>query len=327
MDYKIIKSEGYYLVGNEVIHLLEGGYEIASIEDGKACYIESLVDQPFGITLYRLKAYYRTGWYRLPKTKGETIIRRIKTIWSEQVKLEQSIENIKGSVNRSKIFNPGYISEKGVIKQILSNMVKVEGGTFFMNSIEGDCADRLVYQITLSDFSIGKYVVTQEEWEAIMGSNPTLDGMGPKYPVVNISYMDCQQFIDRLNTLTGLKFRLPTDAEWEYAARGGNKSQGYEYSGSNNIDDVAWYCDNSYDETNPVGTKQPNELGIYDMSGNVWEWCTYRSRKNSLNTRDTSSPIRGGDCYQESEYCWVVTSIDKENYEKGNIGLRLVLDM
>lgn len=138
-----------------------------------------------------------------------------------------------------------------------------------------------------------------------MGNNPS-KFKGADRPVENVSWNDCQDFITKLNAKTGLKFRLPTEAEWEYAARGGNKSQGYKYSGNNDIELVAWYEGNSGKETHSVGTKQPNELGIYDMSGNVWEWCQdwynkkYYSISNQTNPNGLSNGskhvVRGGCC-------------------------------
>ena len=153
-------------------------------------------------------------------------------------------------------------------------MIPVEGGTFQIGSNDSDAYndEQPVHQVTLSSFSIGQTEVTQELWEAVMGSNPSYFN-GNKLPVERVSWNDCQTFIGKLNELTGKTFRLPTEAEWEYAARGGNKSNGYKYSGSNTIGDVAWYRDNSNSTTHEVATKGPNELGIYDMSGNVWEWC------------------------------------------------------
>ena len=159
-------------------------------------------------------------------------------------------------------------------------MVAVEGGTFQMGapSEQGRDAygdEKPVHSVTLSGYYIGETEVTQELWEAVMGSNPSCFS-GSQKPVENVSWNDCKEFITKLNNLTGMNFRLPTEAEWEYAARGGNKSKGYKYSGSNTIGDVAWYEGNSGSRTHNVKTKSPNELGIYDMSGNVYENCEDR---------------------------------------------------
>ena len=163
-------------------------------------------------------------------------------------------------------------------------MIAVEGGTFKMGAQSTDSSgdnydsdaysyESPVHNVTLSSYYIGETEVTQELWEAVMGSNPSYYSGYPQRPVEYVSWNDCQEFITKLNNLTGKNFRLPTEAEWEYAARGGNKSKGYKYSGSNTIDNVAWYTDNSSSQTHDVKTKQANELGIYDMSGNVYEWC------------------------------------------------------
>jgi formylglycine-generating enzyme required for sulfatase activity len=134
--------------------------------------------------------------------------------------------------------------------------------------------EKPAHRVNLSSFSIGQTEVTQELWEAVMGSNPS-DRKGPKRPVEQVSWNDCQEFVTKLNALTGQNFRLPTEAEWEYAARGGNKSNGYKYAGSNTIDDVAWCTQTTNDSgARQVKMKSPNELGLYDMSGNVWEWCS-----------------------------------------------------
>ena len=163
------------------------------------------------------------------------------------------------------------------VEGITFEMILVEGGRFMMgDEVENDIDcyedEAPIHRVTLADFYIGKLEVTQELWRAVMHYNPS-HFRGYKNPVENISWEDCQLFINRLNKLLGQNFRLPTEAEWEYAARGGKYSKGYKYSGSNNIDDVAWYEANTTEIKHHcrAGTKQPNELGIYDMSGNVWE--------------------------------------------------------
>lgn len=159
-------------------------------------------------------------------------------------------------------------------------MVHVEGGTFMMGASEGDKEawdnEKPAHQVTLSDFYIGETQVTQALWQAVMGENPSRFKGNPNCPVEKVSWKDSQAFIKVLNKLTGKSFRLPTEAQWEFAARGGNKSKGYKYAGSDDINKVAWYEDNSKDMTHPVAQKDANELGLYDMTGNVYEWCQDR---------------------------------------------------
>ena len=186
-------------------------------------------------------------------------------------------------------------------------MIKVEGGTFSMGATSEQGSDayddeKPVHSVTLSDYYIGETEVTQELWEAVMGSNPSeFKGNNLSFftgnnqrPVESVSWNDCQEFIKKLNQLTGKEFRLPTEAEWEYAARGGKYSRGYKYSGSNNADEVAWYDSNSGSKTHPVKTKKDNELGLYDMSGNVWEWCNdWYGDYQSYSQTNPTGPSRG----------------------------------
>lgn len=196
-------------------------------------------------------------------------------------------------------------------------MVAVKGGTFTMGATSeqtgADSDESPTHLVTLSDYYIGETEVTQELWQAVMGSNPSNFTGNLQRPVERVSWNDCQTFITKLNVLTGETFSLPTEAEWEYAARGGNKAQGYLYSGSNTIDDVAWYTTNSSSTTHPVKTKQANELGIYDMSGNVWEWCAdwYGSYSSSAQTAPVGPSsgsyrvLRGGRWNLNATYCRV----------------------
>ncbi|MGL4364467.1 MAG: formylglycine-generating enzyme family protein, partial [Bacteroidales bacterium] len=233
-------------------------------------------------------------------------------------------------------------SKKNQMQSILVNgvifeMQQVHGGTFTMGcSPEQDFCDKdetPTHQVTLSDFYIGKYEVTQLQWYAIMDTLPSLF-RGASLPVESVSWNDCQKFIQRLNTLTGKNFSLPTEAQWEYAARGGKFSKNTRYAGSNNPDTVAWYKVNAFEETHKVGTKLPNELGIYDMSGNIWEWCLDyynpylpNSQVNPVSN-DTSihRVFRGGGWDLGEKLCRVSrrSSFDP-SYAIHTIGLRLVL--
>jgi len=172
----------------------------------------------------------------------------------------------------------------------------------------------------IKDFFIGKYEVTQAQWREIMGSNLS-SNRGDNHPVENVSWKDAQEFISLLNQKTGRKYRLPSEAEWEFAGKGGIQSKGFIYSGSNIIDDVAWYHENSNGSSQPVGTKAPNELGIYDMSGNVVEWC------NDCNTSEcTGRILRGGGWLNPSERCLLDSRQSQgPDYRYSNIGFRVAV--
>ena len=213
-------------------------------------------------------------------------------------------------------------------------MIFVEGGTFQMGSSSGDSDEKPVHSVTLSGFNIGKYEVTQAQWTAVMGNNPSSFTGCDDCPVENVSWNDVQQYISKLNSQTGKNYRLPTEAEWEFSARGGKSSEGYTYSGSNDLNSVAWNADNSGSKTHSVGGKQANELGIYDMTGNVWEWCSdwygaYNSYSETNPTGASSGPdrvLRGGSWYDIAYGCrtairFGVNPDDGDDYG----GFRLVL--
>ena len=220
-------------------------------------------------------------------------------------------------------------------------MVYVEGGTFRMGATEEQGEDAWddenpVHRVTLSSYLIGKHEVTQALWEELMGSNPSYNKQGGDYPVENVSWFDCREFIEKLNARTGMEFRLPTEAEWEYAARGGDRSKGYKYAGSNKLNEVGWYRSNSGNHTHPVGLKKPNELGLYDMSGNVLEWCEDRfgAYSNEAQTNPTgpqsgySRVLRGGSFWSYARGCRVSY---RDNSGPGSrsdsSGLRLVFSL
>lgn len=197
-----------------------------------------------------------------------------------------------------------------VVSALEASMVYVEGGTF--KNSKGK-------EVTLESFYIGGTEVTQAQWVAVMGKNPSYK-QGEDLPVERVSWNEAVVFCERLSEVTGKKYRLPTEAEWEYAARGGQNADGTEYAGSDNIDDVAWYMDNSDNQTHPVGTKAPNGLGVYDMIGNVWEWCS--------DMYDVSFRVRRGCGYEaEAQYCLVSTrgwSTPGSHYI--NLGFRVVCE-
>ena len=236
-----------------------------------------------------------------PKYTSDT--RTVNISENVNASIEAKLEAVKDG-----IFTVGGVTFK---------MIAVEGGTFTMGATSEQGSDaqddeKPVHRVTLSSYSIGETEVTQALWQAVMGSNPSYF-RGSNKPVERVSWDDCQDFIKKLNAITGENFRLPTEAEWEFAARGGIKSRGYKYAGSNTINMVAWYDNNSNSETHNVGTKQANELGLYDMSGNVWEWCSdwYGGYSNGIQTNPKGSAsgsfrvVRGGGWSHNARICRV----------------------
>lgn len=247
----------------------------------------------------------------------------------------------------------GVVAQTGisVIDRLSSDMVLVEGGTFLMGGIANDpdvdyYVELPAHEVTVSSFLISKYEVTQELWLAVMDKLPGYHYRnGDMLPVTNVLISDCQAFINKLNILTGKNYRMVTEAEWEFAARGGNKSHGYRFAGSDNVDVVGWYRDNtpydendSYIQVKPVGQKQPNELGLYDMSGNAAEWCQdnyggYPSEPQSDPLFKTTEPPyasmyvhRGGSYKRSAEYLRVSSRMYGYDFTPfGDVGFRLAM--
>ena len=208
-----------------------------------------------------------------------------------------------------------------IVDGIFQNMVLVEGGTFMMGGS---------HEVTLSSFHIGKYAVTQKEWRAVMGNNPSYF-KGDDLPVESVDWNDVLEFLGKLNKLTGKAYRLPTEAEWEFAARGGNSSKGYQYAGSDNVGEVGW---NNAKKSYSVGLKKANELGLYDMSGNVWEWCSdWYGQYGKAAVTDPTGPtkgssrvLRGGSWRSFNENCCSTSryNLNQAKYNN-NIGFRIVV--
>ena len=219
------------------------------------------------------------------------------------------------------------------------DMSFVKGGTFMMGSDApgAEADEQPVHKVSLSDYYIGQTEVTQHLWKKVMGDDNNPSAVkGNNLPITNITWNEAQQFVERLSELTGMHFRLPTEAEWEYAARGGQKSKGHTYAGSDDIDEVGWYNGNSSNKTHAVGQKQPNELGIYDMTGNVWEYCSdwhmpYSAQAQTNPTGAATGEkhvLRGGCYHYDSKNC---TNTNRHSYytpDKGgaSTGLRIVLE-
>ena len=219
-------------------------------------------------------------------------------------------------------------------------MVKVDGGTFSMGASTDTDPDAAfnegpVHEVTVWDYYIGQIPVTQELWLAVMGENPSLCQGDLQRPVENVSRFDCAIFVDKLTELTGKIFRMPTEAEWEYAARGGSKSQGFRFAGSNTANTVAWFSDNANGSTQPVAALRANELGLFDMSGNVAEWCedfyALYDSEPQVNPNGPESGyegiVRGGSYTDDAARCRVASrGVVLPSYRSANVGLRLVMN-
>jgi sulfatase modifying factor 1 len=287
---------------------------------------ENAKDERGKISAY--SAYWNDPEHVIHRAEAEKAIGSLKKAEMTRKILLEATEREKQEAAAEK----KRLDEEAARLKDLPEMVFVKGGTFQMGSNEIDDA-KPIHSVTLSDFEIGKYPVTQKLWQEIMGSNPSHFKENENCPVENVSSEDTQAFLKKLNTrFPGRQYRLPTEAEWEYAARGGTQYKGFEFAGSNDPDDVAWYNQNAGLKTHPVGLKKANELGIYDMSGNAWEWCadwyatyTSGSQTNPEGPSSGSSHVlRGGSWYGGPKYCRVAGRYsDSPTFRGGNIGFRL----
>ena len=228
---------------------------------------------------------------------------------------------------------------KNTVWVIVNSMCFVEGGTFTMGADNASFPDeKPTHKVSLSDFYLSKVTITQKQWATIMGENPLWSeeyGKGDDYPANFISYKQAQQFISLLNKYSGLEFRMPTEAEWEYAACGGKHSHEYLFCGSNNANEVAWHNGNSNGRMHVIETLSPNELGLYNMSGNVWEWCSDWYGSYTSNTENnptgpstgTKRVVRGGSFTYEAKYCRCKTrNCLPEANQSVAVGLRLAIN-
>jgi len=277
----------------------------------------------------------REFYPHIPEKVVSAIIRAIQ---KDKIKRFSSVNEFNDALGGKSVFQIQgniYIPNSKIVEnlripEVENKMILVDEGTFTMGSDKGRPDERPMHWVTIDSFLIGRYEVTQELWENVMGTNPS-NFKGSKRPVEKVSWYDAIEFCNKLSEREGLQkayssngynttcdfkangYRLPTEAEWEYAAKGGNKSMGYKYSGNYDIEAVAWYSRNSLDKTHDVGTKQSNELGLYDMSGNVWEWCwdwnTDYNSGSETNPRGPNEGIvrgyRGGGWDDSAEYCRV----------------------
>ena len=307
---------------------------VSSVPSGASVYINGKL---IGITPIENKNV-SLGTHRVKLSKeGYKDKVFIRTFDGKSIQLTVTLtEKPKRQVPQSSSVTFSDYRKTFAVNGVSFDMMPVTGGTFRMGatkSMDSDADDdeSPLHDVTLSDFYIGKTEVTQALWRAVMGTYPS-HFSGDNLPVESVSWNDCQEFIRKLNAKTGKYFRLPTEAEWEYAARGGNRSRGHKYSGNDNIGSVAWYDSNSNSKTHPVGTKESNELGIYDMSGNVREWCGdwYGSYSSSSQTNPKGAArgyfrvCRGGSWYNFASYCRSTNrNGDSPAYGYNFIGFRL----
>ena len=305
-------------VQKEIHYALENQMKVLSIELDDSPYTQHLA----------LLAYQSCKLEVFDNDSLQTLEDTIRNLFCHKDSIRTNVSELQTKDSKKKTYTVNGVS---------FTMIEIEGGTFMMGatSEQGSSAgsnEKPVHRVTLSNYSIGETEVTQALWQVVMDENPSHFTGDLQRPVEQVSWNDCQTFIKKLNELTGENFRLPTEAEWEYAARGGKESKSNKYSGSNTIGDVAWSDSNSSSKTYPVKTKQSNELGIYDMSGNVWEWCSdwYGDYSFSAQTNPSGPSsgsfrvFRGGSWCSVAEYCRVTCrDCHSPDRRDNNIGFRL----
>lgn len=313
VDFQLFLAIKVVNPDNEVMDL-----KLSVNDKNNKCLFDSYTQIPINVKKNEIK--YVSFHVELDNIKSGTNMQLLvshedKAIWNTRV--------FKGNADMEIVV--------GSMSKVTFKMIHVDGGTFEM----GDSS--FTHKVTLSPFYIAETVVIQALWKTVMVGNPSPSyNEGACNPVENVSWDDCQKFIERLNRMTGLPFRLPTEAEWEFAARGGNNSKRTVYSGSDNIDDVAWYRANSGSATHPVAQKKPNELGLYDMSGNVWEWCEdyYEpyAPKDQVNPHGpkfgSKRVVRGGSWSYSKESCHVdYRNSHAQHIAFDKLGLRLAMSV
>jgi formylglycine-generating enzyme required for sulfatase activity len=335
-DYNLVLSKAGYGTISKTISLKEDE-TIAINETLPSGIAVNINSSPSGASLSIDGTYAGTTPYTATLAFGQHQLKLIngKKTLNETINLSQNSQStFQYDVNEFSGFTEN-------VNGVSFEMVAVKGGIFQIDSKDGDDNENPGFLGVAGDFYIGKHEVTQKLWKALMGSNPS-HFKGDKRPVEQVSWIDVQDFINKLNQKTGKLYRLPTEAEWEYAACGGSTESTTTYPGSSNIDNVAWYKKNSFDKgrsspdygTHIVGSKQANELGIFDMSGNVREWCrdlyrSYDSRrqiKKNLFLDGFKNVIRGGSWNVDSNYCRVAFRSGRDaKYRGDDVGFRLVL--